>query len=138
MVCRTGLCSNNVICVYMDIFAAIYIPKFFYLVNIENKSRTKLNWFTVCPAWLTKIDEPVGKPIDRFTTMLPLFLSSITNLSFWVDRSEQTVQTQIRLLLEIAIRSRSSMFAIHSTNIMPQPISSNYSIHSKVIVCPQI
>ena len=38
--CRTGICKNNVKCVY--IFAAIYFQDFFFLVNIA-----KINWLTV-------------------------------------------------------------------------------------------
>ena len=38
--CRTGLCKNNIKCVYMDIFAAIYFREFVFLVNIAKINRS--------------------------------------------------------------------------------------------------
>ena len=39
--CRTGLCKNNVKCVYMDIFAAFYFRELVFLANIAKINRLR-------------------------------------------------------------------------------------------------
>ena len=43
---------------------------------------------------------PLGSVSERGGFLMPLVKTTVMTLSFWTDRSGQTVQTQIRLLLE--------------------------------------